>query len=174
MGFDSMECGRNPPCLLALSAGGTPICSTGARVVLLATRHQALAKLSHYQRRVGRDPTRSVEGKDMPGSCACPSDLTHAAWMQSEPLIPEAKPGGRPYAHSRRTLVNAYYYLVRTGCTWRMLPSDFPPWQTVHWHITQWRRAGILSQIWAILEKERRDQARHSLDAEEHEDCIAL
>jgi hypothetical protein len=51
------------------------------------------------------------------------------------------------------SLVNAYCYVMRTGSGWRRLPPEFPPWQTVHWHVTQWRRAGILAQMWHILDE---------------------
>ncbi len=59
------------------------------------------------------------------------SDLTNREWAILEPLIPPPKPGGRPVAHERREIVNAILYVLRSGGTWRLLPHDFPPWQTV-------------------------------------------
>lgn len=59
-------------------------------------------------------------------------------------MLSAAKPGGRPEKHSRREVVNAILYLVRTGCSWRQLPKDFPPWETVYWHFKRWRDDGSL------------------------------
>jgi transposase len=64
-----------------------------------------------------------------------PTDLTDRQWSMVEPLLPESEPvapGGRPPVHSKRKIVNAILYLIRSGCAWRMLPVDFPPWRTVY------------------------------------------
>ena len=61
-----------------------------------------------------------------------PSDLTDAEWAHLEPLIPPAKPGGRPRETDMREATNAILYVLRTGCAWRHLPRDFPPSSTVH------------------------------------------
>src|SRR5690242_976398 len=62
-----------------------------------------------------------------------PSDLTDAEWRRLEPLIPAAKPGGRPRKTEMRAAINAILYLLRTGCPWRYLPHDgFPPRSTVY------------------------------------------
>jgi transposase len=50
------------------------------------------------------------------------------------------KTGGRPEKHPRRALVDAILYVVRTGCAWRQLPADFPPWQTVYWYFNCWEQ----------------------------------
>ena len=63
-------------------------------------------------------------------------------WALVEPLLSAVKPGGRPEAHPRREVVNAILYLLRTGCSWRQLPKDFPPWETVYWHFKRWPVAG--------------------------------
>lgn len=121
-------------------------------------RHQALAKASHYRRRIlAIDPG---PGKGQEGSIrrTYPTDLTDSLWMQSAPLLPPAKPRGRPTEHTGRDLVNAYCYVMRTGSGWRLLPKEFPPWQTVHWYVTQWRRAGILAQLWNILDEVTAEQ----------------
>ncbi|NKX54746.1 transposase, partial [Arthrobacter mobilis] len=62
-----------------------------------------------------------------------PSDLTGEQWALIGPLVP-AKTGGRPARHSRRRIVDAILYVDRTGCAWRMMPHDFPPWGTVYWY----------------------------------------
>lgn len=59
------------------------------------------------------------------------SDLNDAQWALIERNIPPARPGGRPRRVDIRAVVNAIFYLLRTGCQWRLLPKDFPPWGTV-------------------------------------------
>ena len=61
-----------------------------------------------------------------------PSDLTDEQWQIIEPLLPPPSTVGRPQTVSRRRIVDAIFYLVRTGCQWRMLPHDFPNWATVY------------------------------------------
>ena len=61
-----------------------------------------------------------------------PTDLTDAQWAVLEPLIPAAKPGGRPRSADLRAIVDAILYHVRNGGTWRSLPHDYPPWKTVY------------------------------------------
>jgi putative transposase len=60
-----------------------------------------------------------------------------------EPIIPEAKTGGRPRNIDVRAVVNAIFYLLRTGCQWRLLPHDFPPWQTVYYYFRRWDREAV-------------------------------
>ena len=55
------------------------------------------------------------------------SDLRDAAWAILEPQPPRALPGGRPRSTNLRAVVNAVFYLQRTGCQWRLLPRDYPP-----------------------------------------------
>ena len=62
---------------------------------------------------------------------AYPSDLSDREWQLLEPLLPPPKPGGRPITYPRREIVNAIRYVLRTGCSWRMLPHDLPPWRIV-------------------------------------------
>lgn len=70
-----------------------------------------------------------------------PSDLTDEQWALIEPMVP-VKPGGRPAKHPRRRVVEALLYLNRTGCSWRQLPHDFPPWETVYWYFKRWTPTG--------------------------------
>lgn len=69
-----------------------------------------------------------------------PSDLTDQEWVILESLIPPAKPGGRPRTVDMREVINAMLYLDRTGCQWRALPHDFPPWPTVWTYFRTWRK----------------------------------
>jgi putative transposase len=76
-----------------------------------------------------------------------PNDLTDAQWKRIAPLIPPARPGGRPRTVNIREIVNAICYLSRTGCAWRLLPHDFPPWGTVHYYFRRWRLDGTWERI---------------------------
>ena len=60
-----------------------------------------------------------------------PSDLNDTEWLLLEPLLLPPKPGGRPINYSRREIVNAIPYILRTGTAWRMLPRDLPPCRIV-------------------------------------------
>src|SRR5579875_3380896 len=75
-----------------------------------------------------------------------PSDLTDEQWTLIEPLIPGTA-GGRPRKTSMRGVLNAIFYLTRTGCQWRFLPKDFPPKSTVWEYFGRWRRDGTLARI---------------------------
>jgi putative transposase len=63
---------------------------------------------------------------------AYPTDLTDAQWRLTAPLIPEAKPGGRPRKYEMREVTNGLLYLSREGCSWRALPHDLPHWKTCY------------------------------------------
>lgn len=60
-----------------------------------------------------------------------PTDLSDEQWELLKPLLPKKKRGRNPL-HSRREMMNALLYIVRTGCQWRMLPHDLPPWEAVY------------------------------------------
>lgn len=77
-----------------------------------------------------------------PRSKAYPSDLTDAQWEVLQPLIPPAKRGGRPRKVDMREVVNAIFYLEKTGCQWAYLPGDFPAKSTVHDYFSLWRGNG--------------------------------
>ena len=88
-----------------------------------------------------------------------PSDLTDAEWEQLEPLIPAAKPGGRPRTVEMRAVCNGLFYLLHTGCQWRYLPLEYPPYQTVYYYFRQWRDTGVLAQINDTLRERTRTAA---------------
>src|SRR5438105_1510806 len=92
-----------------------------------------------------------------------PSDITDAQWAVLAPLIPPPKPGGRPARYSRREILNAIFYVVRTGCPWRSLPHDFPPYRIVYWYLMTWRNEGLWRKIHDRLREQlRRAESRHS------------
>jgi transposase len=87
-----------------------------------------------------------------------PSDLTDGEWKQLAPLIPPAKPGGRPRETDMRAAMNAILYLLRTGCPWRYLPRDgFPPRSTVYNIFRNFQRDGVWDTIWEHLHMELRE-----------------
>jgi transposase len=61
-----------------------------------------------------------------------PTDLSDAEWSYIEPHLPTPRAPGRPRSHSLREILDAIFYIVRSGCAWRLLPHEFPPWKTVH------------------------------------------
>ncbi len=86
-----------------------------------------------------------------------PSDLTDAQWSLIKPFIP-VYPGGRPRKTSMRDVVDAIFYLVRTGCQWRYLPKDFPPKSTVWGYFNEWRHNGTLDALHDALRDRVRKQ----------------
>ncbi len=89
---------------------------------------------------------------------AYPSDLSDQEWAILEPLIPPAKPGGKPRTTDRREVLNAIFYVNKGGIPWRMLPHEFPKWPTVYDYYNTWRQAGLWGQ-WNALLGERVRQA---------------
>jgi putative transposase len=89
-----------------------------------------------------------------------PSDLTDFQWENIEHLFgPERQPPGkpgRPRSYPRREIVNALFYMSRSGCSWRMLPHDFPPWKTVSYYFYTWRDRGLFEEVHAVLRQEIR------------------
>ena len=77
-----------------------------------------------------------------------PTDLSDAELSSLESYLPSPKKRrGRPRVHSPREILDAVFYVLKSGCQWRMLPRDFPPWKTVFhpfrvWRLDQWRERG--------------------------------
>ena len=88
-----------------------------------------------------------------------PSDLTDAEWALLDPLIPRARKPGRPQQYAKREILNAIFYLVRSGCAWRMLPHDLPPWQTVYYYLRRWQREGVWDRVHHALVMADRERA---------------
>ena len=92
-----------------------------------------------------------------------PSDLTDGQWDLIGKLIPPSPPIGDDRRTSMRQVVNAIFYISRGGCAWRMLPKDFPPWQTVYGYFARWRRDGT----WQAIHDTLRCQVRKRAGREE-------
>ncbi len=80
-----------------------------------------------------------------------PSDLSDREWQLLEPLLPLEKPTGKRRSVDLREIVNGIFYLLHNGCTWRSLPHDLPPWQTVSTYFYRWQRQGVWEQLNATL-----------------------
>jgi len=98
------------------------------------------------------------------------SDLTDEQWQIIDPLLPKAKGGGRPRTTDIREVVNAIFYLLRTGCAWRLLPHDFPPAGTVYDYFRAWSRDGTLERMNETLR--RRVRVAEGRDEEPSAACI--
>src|SRR5215210_6453024 len=81
-----------------------------------------------------------------------PSDLSDAEWALLEPLLASPERRGRPPTWPTRRIADAVFYLLRSGCAWRMLPREYPPWQTVYYHFRKWRLDGQLRQAHGRLQ----------------------
>ena len=116
-------------------------------------QHQAIARRCHTARRARQQPTPHGT---LTVQVLCPAvpELTEARWARIAPLLPPQKPQrGRP-AHDHRTMVSGMLWVVRTGASWRALPTDFGPWETVYSRYHRWRNAGIWQQILDALSQD--------------------
>jgi putative transposase len=89
------------------------------------------------------------------------SDLTNEEWALLAPLIPAPKRGGRPRSAEMREVLNAIFYVVKTGCQWSLLPRDFPPKGTVYHYFNAWRKSGEWEAMNAGLREQLRQQLGH-------------
>jgi putative transposase len=95
-------------------------------------------------------------------STTYPSDLTDAEWACVQRHLPALSTRGRPRTHSLRRILDAIFYVLRSGCAWRYLPCNFPPWQTVYYHFRQFRRKNTLHALYtACHHAERERVGRH-------------
>src|SRR4029450_6784232 len=92
------------------------------------------------------------------------TDLSDAEWSYVEPHLPTPKAPGRPRLHPLREILDAIFYIARSGCAWRLLPHDFPPWKTVHHYLRMWRKARPWERLPPALRKRLR--ARNKRDPE--------
>jgi putative transposase len=89
------------------------------------------------------------------------TDLSNQEWAILAPLLPPAKPGGRPRSVDLRRILEGIFSVLRSGCQWRLLPREFPPWSTVYAYFRKWRNAGLWEQLnTALRERIRRRAGR--------------
>jgi putative transposase len=97
-----------------------------------------------------------------------PSDISKNGWKTLEPLLPKAKSnktiGGFPVKTNLKEVINAIFYVTKTGCGWRSLPHDFPCWQTVYGYYNKWKKDGVWLFIhnW-LVKKVRQKEGRNAL-----------
>jgi putative transposase len=88
-----------------------------------------------------------------------PTDLSDDEWRCINPHLPGPTGRGRPRLHGLRTILNAVFYVLKSGCPWRLLPRDFPPWKSVYYWFRKWRIDGT----WKRLNAELRERLRYQL-----------
>lgn len=88
-----------------------------------------------------------------------PSDLSDKEWALISDLMQPDPSGGRPPKHPRREILNAIFYVAKTGCQWRYLPKNLPPWNAVYMQFLRWRDSGKIEQIYDVLHRKLRGAA---------------
>ena len=76
-----------------------------------------------------------------------PTNLTDAEWHYLKSHLPSPKRRGRPRIHGFREILDAVFYVLRSGCAWRLLPRDFPPWETVYHYFRRWSLDGTWEKL---------------------------
>jgi transposase len=94
-----------------------------------------------------------------PAACLYPCDVTDAEWAYLAPLVPGPARHGRPRRWALRLLVNAIFDVLRTGCAWRYLPREYPPWQTAYTTFRRWRLHGVWHRVHEALRRTVRVRA---------------
>jgi putative transposase len=87
-----------------------------------------------------------------------PTDMTDKQWEIINGLIPPQRGQGRPRKVDLRRVIDGILYVARSSCQWRMLPHDFPPWQTVFYYFDKWKKDGTLERIHDGLNERVREQ----------------
>jgi putative transposase len=83
-----------------------------------------------------------------------PTDLSDAEWNYIEPHMPAPKGHGRPRTHNLREILHAiFFYVLKSGCAWRLLPNDFPPWKTLYHYFRLWHLDGSWERMHSALRK---------------------
>jgi putative transposase len=89
-----------------------------------------------------------------------PSDTTDAQWDIIREVIPPQRGSGRPRKTDLRRVIDAIFYVSRSSCQYRMLPRDFPPWNTVYYYFDKWKKDGTLEAIHDALREKVREKER--------------
>jgi len=91
-----------------------------------------------------------------------PTDLSDAEWECLRPRVQAPIKRGRPRTHSTREILNAIFYVLKSGCAWRLLPRDFPPWETVYYWFRRWRIDGTFERLNAAVRERLRVRLRRN------------
>ena len=89
----------------------------------------------------------------MPTKEPYPSSLTDKEWALIQPMLPGRHKLGRPPRYTQRSVIEAILYIVRSGCGWRMMPHDLPPWRICYYYFMTWRKAGLWQKIRDSLQR---------------------
>src|SRR3954451_18718691 len=84
------------------------------------------------------------------------TDLADAEWECLDLYVPAPNKRGRPKTHTTREIFNAIFYILKSGCAWRLLPRDFPPWETVYGWFRRWRIDGTFERLNTVLRERLR------------------
>jgi putative transposase len=87
------------------------------------------------------------------------SDVNDREWEVLGPLVTVPEKLGRPPRHDRRLVLNAIFYVVRSGCAWRLLPHDLPPWRLCYYYFAKWRENGLWQEIHDHLREAVREKS---------------
>ena len=93
-----------------------------------------------------------------------PTDLTDVEWKALEPHVPAPNRCGRPRIHSPRTILDAVFYVLKSGCSWHLLPREFPPWETLYCWFRKWTINGTFERLNAALPARGRAELRSGRD----------
>ena len=94
-----------------------------------------------------------------------PDDLTDEEWILVQPLLPTGPRGqGRKPKYTRREMLNAIFYVLRTGCSWRHIPKDFPPWKSVYDLFRRYKIRGVFEKIHHQLRRGLRQLAKRAAE----------
>ena len=118
------------------------------RPVLMDATPLPPERVTRYRAQHRREPARG----------AYPTDLTDSEWCLLEPIFTEPRRRGRPAVHSPRAILDAIFYVVRSGCSWRMLPTSFPAWQAVYACFRRWARNGRIERMHGVLRSRWRER----------------
>lgn len=143
---------------------GLHVCSATVRAALRRagiTRMRPIRKPAERAAVQGGQPLRvgyTSKHRRQEGTSGMNTDLTDAEWALMADLFERRGGRGAPPVHERRHLVNACFYVVRTGCAWRLLPKSFPPWRAVYSAFRTWARAGAFELVHDRLRQQWRDR----------------
>ena len=94
-----------------------------------------------------------------------PTDLSDTEWICLRSYLPTPKAQGRPRTHSLRDVLDAIFYVLKSGCPWRLLPHDFPPWSSVYYHVRKLRLSGARALLYRTMRNAERKRVGKNPDA---------
>jgi len=99
-----------------------------------------------------------------------PSDVNDEEWEIIKEFMPPKYNDGVERKYEYREIINGIFYVLRTGCSWRSIPHDLPPWQSVYGYFRKWRISGL----WERMNKELRERLREKLGRDKEPSKIII